>query len=305
MVDRAIIEYPMGYRGLVLNEHRNTDGSIDVSQQKDTIIVDRFDFSPILFRDQRDGLHLMYGGDLGVVSSEFRFVNVQGSIAGSTWAALEDRLAKLNAAFHPENAVWDNPSTRGIDLFDFYSPTEESGYVSPVRECFFGRPTGIPQTFEQRAPSRSRRFAVELICTPPGRYLYTAESRTANAGNSWIVTLPNWTEAQGYGVSPILTLVLTGAGSNGCTIWYRLNDDTTIIAALVLDLSGLGVGAHTIVVDVGNGTIREGSTRKDNLRTSAVDTGVWQLQPGGGKLLVVSGRTNLTSVTATYRQARA
>lgn len=305
MADHAILDRPIGWAsGLVtFNEHLDADGVVDPTKVNDTYLVDRFDFSPIQFRDQRDGLHLLIGGDLGLVSSEFRFLRIGGFVKASTWAALEDRIAKLFAAFHPENAVAASPTTRGTRPLDFYSPTAEApaGYSDPVRELFYGRPAGLPAVFERRGSGLAVPFALELVCTPPGRYMYAAESKVANAGNGWSVALPNWTAGQGYAVYPTLTLVLTSTGANDCTVRYVEGSVTT---DLVLDLSGLSASAHTIVVELRDGTAKEGATRKDNLITSTPDK-FWRVGPGGGTMSVPAGQTNLTSVTAAYRQARA
>jgi hypothetical protein len=302
----AILSFPIGYRGFTLNEHRTSGGAITAANVENTVMVEKFDFSPLEFRDQRDGLHLLMGGDLGMVSDQFRYVSIAGIIKGSSAALLEDRVAKFLSAFHPVNCFAASPTTRGVHDLDFYCPTATppSGYSSPVRELFKGRPTGLPAVFERRGSGYQMQFAAQLICPDTRRYLYTAEAKVANAGNAWSIAVPNWTSALGAPTTGIVTLELTGAGSSNCTLWYA-DTLTGVTTVLVLDLSGLGVGAHTITVDVQNNIIKEGSTRKDSLRTSAVDTGFWQVNAGGGTFSVPAGRTNLTSATFASRQARA
>jgi hypothetical protein len=299
----AILNYPLGYRGVVFNEHRNSSGVLDRTKALDTILVERFDFSPLEFRDQRDGLHLLMGGDLGVVSSEFRFISIAGTVVGSTSSKFEDRIAKLSSALDPENAVADDAATRGTSIFDFYSPSDEAGYTGPIRECFFARPTGLPAIYERRGQGLTALFAGQLICVPPRRYLYTAEAKVANAGNSWTVAIPNWTAAMGAPTSGVVTLVLTAAGSNPCVLQY-VDTMTGTTYTLNLNLSGIGGGAHSVTVDVANNIVKVDGTRNDAIRTSAVDSGVWQINAGGGTFSVPSGRTNLTSATLAYRQAR-
>lgn len=302
----GIVAYPMGFRSLALNNQRDTAGAFVRASERDATVVEKFDFSPLDFRDQRDGLHLMLGGDLGVVSGEFRFVSMLGYLVGSTAAKLEDRVAALMSAFDPENCVAASPSTRGVHALDFYCPTDSppTGHSSPVREVFYGRPTGLPAVFERRGEGYVKNFALQLICPDVRRYLYTAESKAATSGNSWTVTIPNWAAATGAPTKATVQLVLTGTGSSNCTLRY-VDTLTSVTTDLVLDLSGLSAAAHTLDIDLGTGTIKEGSTYKANLRTSAVNTGVWQINAGGGTFSVPTGRTALTSATLAYRQARA
>lgn len=294
----------MGYRSLAINAQRDTDGALVRANLQDAIVVEKFDFSPLDFRDQRDGLHLMLGGDLGVVSGEFRFVSMLGYVIASTSAKLEDRCATLMSTFDPENCVAAFPSTRGVSALDFYTPTDAVGYTPKVREVFYGRPTGIPAVFARRGEGYTRNFALQIICPDVRRYLYTAESKVANSAGGWSVAIPNWTAAMGAPTKATCQLVLTGTGSSNCTLRY-VDTLTGVTTDLVLDLSGLSAAAHTIDVDLGTGTIKEGSTYKANLRTSAVNTGVWQINAGGGTFSVPTGRTALTSATLAYRQARA
>lgn len=301
----TILSHPLGYRGLVLNGQRNSSGALVEANLNKTILVERFDFSALEFRDQRDGLHLLLGGDLGAVSAEFRYISLSGTIMGDTAGDLEDRVANFLSIFHPENCYAASPSTKGVHDLDFYTPTlvPPSGYTSPVREIFKGRPTALPAVFERRATGYAMVFAAQIICPDTRRYLYTAEAKAANTGNSFSVAIPNWTTTTGAATTGIITLVLTAAGHASCTLRY-VDTLTGTTTDLVLDLSGIGAGAHTITVDVGTGVIKEGSTRKDELRTSAVDTGIWQVNAGGGTFSVIN-TTNLTSATFAYRQARA
>jgi hypothetical protein len=119
----AILSFPIGYRGFTLNEHRTSGGAITAANVENTVMVEKFDFSPLEFRDQRDGLHLLMGGDLGMVSDQFRYVSIAGIIKGSSAALLEDRVAKFLSAFHPVNCFAASPTTRGVHDLDFYCPT--------------------------------------------------------------------------------------------------------------------------------------------------------------------------------------
>lgn len=304
----AILSYPIAYRGgdggggITLNNHRTTAGA-QTPNVADAYVVEKFDFSPIEFRDQRDGLHLLMGGDLGAVSDEFRFLSITGYINGSTGAKLEDRVAKLEAMFNPVNCVAASPSTRGVLPLDFYCPTEVPPVgVSPVHELFSGRPSGIPAVYERRGVGLSMVFALQLICPDTGRYLYTAESKQVTPGAPSIA-IPNWTAAMGAPTKGIITIVMTAAGSNPLVLRY-VDTLTGVTTNLNLNLSGIGGGAHTITVDVGSGIIKLDGTANAALRTSAVDTCIWQINAGGGTFSIPSGTSNVTSATLAYRQAR-
>ena len=69
-----LYSFPLAYRGLTLNEHRTAAGALDATKEADTIRVDRFDFSRLQQRDQREPLNLLTGGDLGDASPTFRYL---------------------------------------------------------------------------------------------------------------------------------------------------------------------------------------------------------------------------------------
>lgn len=308
----GIADYPITLRDLsfntrfAFNEHVSTAGVIDRTKAQSTLRVQKFDPNNIEYRDQRDGLHLLYGGDLGVVSGEFRFVQWSGVIVDTSPALLEDRVARLESALNPENMFAAAPSTRGVMPLDFYCPTSEAGYSPIVHEVIYGRSTGMPAVYDRIGSGLGAVFACQLICPNTRRFLYTAESKAANSGNSYQIALPNWTAAMGASVAALVTLVLTGAGGATTTVRYV---DTALATTtdFNLNLSGIGGGAHTVAIDMGSGAVTLDGARRDDLMISAVDT-TWRIGPGGGTMSIPNtggGRTNLTSATAVYRQARA
>jgi hypothetical protein len=312
---RDSVHFPIGYRGLVLNEHRSATGAIDNTKVASTFLVDRFDASRLQLRDQREGLHLMSGGDLGAGTKVFRFVSLQGQVSDVTSAKLEDRIGWLRQTFDIEEAQVFAPTTEGVNDLDYYIPTEVTtvGAVNGiVREILRGRPSIYPQTFDRRNSGLTRLFAVEIICPDPRRLLYTSEpNKVANSGNGFSITLPNWNANQGSITWPILTIIQTANGNANTTITFN---PTTIgtTTDLRLDLSGLG--AATIYVDMlgkaiyVGGTMNvdtgyhTGGTERADIRQSAVDT-FWNIPRNGG-VMSITNRTALTSVRADYRQAR-
>lgn len=291
-----ITDFPFGYRGYTFNKHRTTAGGYDDDYEKNTTIIDTFDFSRVQWRDQREGLHNLTGGDVGVANEVFRYISLGGLIVASTGAALEDRIARVMRVFNIEEAQLDSPTTEGVTAFDFYCPTEVSatGIASPVREKFLARPSAPPAWVERMHDGLTARFAAQLICPDPRRYLYTATS-VVLSGSTWTAALPNWVGNQGRKVYPVITVVLSGAGHASMTF----SDGTT---SLVCDFSGETSGTFTI--DMATSLIKKGTTKKAYIRTSAVDT-YWGIPANGVAAAAVTNRTNVTSVTFTYNQARA
>lgn len=289
-------DFPIGYRTLTMNKHRTAAGAYDVTYEKDTIVVQSFDFSRLQLRDQRAGLDALTGGDLGPANEVFRYISLVLKIKGSTGEKLEDSIAAVLRAFNIEEAQYDSPSTVGVSPLDFYCPTEYSGtgIASPVREKFSCRPSGAPQWVERSQDGLTALTAVELVCPDPRRLLYTATSVTLSTGAGFTSrTLPNWNTTMGRKVYPLITLVTSAAGSATCTI----SDGTT---SLIIDLSG---AAGTYTVDMATGIIKKGTAYAANLRASAVDT-FWGIPAGGITTCTITNTTNLTSAVFSYNQAR-
>lgn len=310
-------DYPLGFRGLVLNEHRNTSGAEVVAKRKSTIIVRRFDFSPLQLRDQRIGRHQIPGGEFGFATKQFRYLALQGEVKDTTPALLEDRVSRLLQTFDLEEAQYAALTAQGQSAFDFYVPTAvpPSGYTSPVRELFLARPFGPARVFERAGTGLAVPFAVELVCGDTARYLYTAEAKTANAAGSWSVACPNWDANMGELSYPVLEITVASGGSYSATHTITFTPTTVGTAtALILDLSGEASAAFTIWVDMRTGRcykagtmdtltrVQTGGTRRDDLPTSDPDT-FWGIPRNGGTMSV-TGTNNITSVKAHYRQAR-
>jgi hypothetical protein len=227
----------------------------------------------------------------------FRYITVGGKIKASTGEKLEDQIGKLVRAGSLGEALLDYPTTMGASALDFYCPTEVSatGIASPVREKFLARPVGPVGWVERMHDGLSARFGLSLVCADPRRYLYTATSVVFSAAAGWTQALPNWNAAQGCKVYPLITVVLSGAGHASMTF----SDGTT---DLVCDFSAETSGTFTI--DMATQVIKKGSTRKDYIRTSSVNT-YWGIPAGGVASAAVTNRTNVTSVTFGYNQARA
>lgn len=297
MSELRISDFPIGFRGYTFNKHRTTAGAYDRTYETDTTVVQSLDFSPVQTRDQREALHALTGGDFGTGNEVFRFISMLFKIKASTGENLEDEIAKISRLGNLEEALLDYPTTSGASAFDFYCPTNVSatGIASPVREKFLARPAGPVAWIERAHDGLTALASLQLVCADPRRYLYTATSVTFSAGAGWTQALPNWNTTQGRKVYPLVTVVLSGAGHASMTF----SDGTT---DLVCDFSAETSGTFTI--DMATGIIKKGSTYKAYIRTSGVNT-YWGIPAGGVASAAVTNRTNVTSVTISYNQARA
>lgn len=306
--------FPFAWRGLTLNAHRTAAGQLDPAASKlsDTIRVDRWDFSKLQQRDQREALHLRTGGDLGDATIAFRYLALSGAIVASTGAKLDDRTAELMALFDVEECQRASPSTEGVLPFDFTGLTDVNNgrgtaWADPVTgaaagfyvpERFYARPAAVPVITARRSSGTVAPFGIELVCADPRRYCQVAEAVVLNAANTFIANCPNWNALQGKAVPPVATIALTAAGH--ASFILNLPDATP---SLVLNLSGIGAGAHSVIVDFGTGVISLDGTERADLRTSVVGS-LDAVLPAGGGSASASNTTNVTSVTIAYRQAR-
>ncbi len=306
-----LYDFPMAYRGLTFNGHRTAAGALDTTKEAATFRVNQLDFGRIQFRDQREALNVLSGGDLGDAASVFRYVTIAGVIKDRTGMDLSDRIAQLFSTWSIEEALFDDPTTDGESAFTYTDVTRldtgrgtayadrtltgETGYY--VVERIVGRPSGPPIVTQRRSGGDTALFAAELVCSDPRRYIQTAESVVLNSGNSYSANCPNWSSLMGIATPPTVTIVTSGNGSSSFTLDIAGDG----VSPLVLNLSA--VGAATIVWSARTGIIQVGSTHRADLRTSAADT-LFARVPRGGAVASSTNNTNITSVTLAYRQAR-
>lgn len=305
-----LYSFPQGYRGVVLNEHRTAAGALDATKEKDTIRVDRFDFSRLQQRDQREPLNILTGGDLGDASATFRYLSIAGMVKAQTGMKLSDKIAELLQAFNIEESLGANPSTDGLSAYTFTDTTlvntgRGTAYTDPTLqtagyylvEKFLARPAGFPIITGRRSGGDSAGFAVELVCGDPRRYINTPESVVLNSGNGYSASCPNWNATIGWAAPFVATIVMAGNGSASFT--FDIAGDG--VGALVLNLAA--VGANTITFDSATGLIKIGATHRADLRASTAGT-LFARIPRGGATATVTNTTNVTSVTLAYSQSR-
>ena len=304
--------FPFAFRGLTFNQHRTAAGAEDQTKLKDTIRVDRFDASRLQQRDQREALHLLTGGDLGDATLAFRYISLAGSIVASSGSALSDFIAQVEQTFDVEEAQLASLATEGVSELTFTDTTavvtgRGTAWTDPVTnqsdgqyvvELFMARPAAFAIITGRRSGGDSALWAAELVCPDPRRYIDTAESVVLNAGNAYASTCPNWNAALGKASPVVLTIVMSGAGHASLTIDI-VGDGQT---GLILNMSAETAGTFT--VDTATGLIKKGSTHRADLRTSSVATLTGLRVPRGGGAFTATNTTNVTSITAAYRQAR-
>lgn len=299
-----VYDYPFGFRGLVLNEHRTSAGLYDETKEDETIRVTLFDFSRLQQRDQREPLHLLTGGDLGDATLAFRYLSISGVVKSRTGAGLADKVSAIEQAFDVEEAQRDSVATEGLSDFTFTDTTllssipgsvalaaPEVGFYVP--EKYIARPAAFPVITGRRSGGNAATWATELVCEDPRRYLQTATTITLNGGNGFSQTCPNWNTTLGKAVFPLITITTSANGSATFTL-------TMGGKVLVLNLSG--VGAASITIDTATGIIKKGGVHAADLRVSAVDS--YPSVPRGGTTAVATNTTNVTSVVIAYSQAR-
>lgn len=290
-----LYDFPMGYRGLVLNNHRNTDGTLKVGpDEADNIRVSAFDYSRLQLRDQREAFHLVSGGDLGVGTEAFRYLSLAGMLRGTTPGKLEDRIAAFLQAFDIEEAQIDAPTTEGCSPLDFYCPTEIVGYAPVQHEQFLCRPAAYPIVPERRSQGLQSSFATELVCADPRRYRVDATTKTLDGSNGFSQVCPNWTVLVGKATPPLVTITMSAAGATNFTL-------SNGVTSLVLNLSSLAAG-NVVTIDMARATIKVGALYRADLRTSAVDT--FFSIPRGGATVVATNTAGVTSVGLAYHEAR-
>jgi hypothetical protein len=296
------LDYPIiwaiGSRELVLNGHRTLDGEMDRALLDQHYLVEAYDFSPLDIREQREGFHLLTGGDFGPADRQFRHISLRGVIVAPSWHVLDDMEAEFLAAFDIEHAELDNPSEYGVGTLKHVSETAFSGPAIGDRivEGFYCRPEAYPVTFDRRGQrSTTRAFLAQLVAGYPYRVLFPQHSVVFSAAEGWSQDLPNWNDRIG-GISRLtFDIEHTGNGDSDFTI----TDGTR---ALTLDMSSAGT-SHLYVEMWSKQIYNTVPVDKAELRTSDIDS-FFDVPPGGVSV-TISNVTNIASVTATYHQTRA
>lgn len=291
-----------GHNSFVINEHFNTDGTIDTAKVQNTIVVDERESQPE-FRDLRDAYHLAVGGGLGRVHKGLAGLRMSGRIMvpdASQQASLADRERAFRAAFDPWLCYRDSPTTEGAYALDFSEVTADTATYPTGRISlrYYMRPDRAPRVTENLKDRASRLFALSLVAADPRLYeqaeqtlSLTPASASGNVVNRGTVPAPMKA-----------TITMGGAGHASFTI-------TRSGVAFILDLSGTVNGDVVVVVfetcaPYGRGKlVAKNGVSAFALKTSSPST--WLDAPVGTTSFAISNHTNVTSCLLAWHSARA
>ena len=283
---------------LTLNEHLGTDGTVDGTKVKDTIVLDRV-VPQEQFRSVAEAYHLATGGALGRVHKGMAVWRLQGRILvpdATQEASLSDRRRAVAAAFDPALCLRDAPDDDGAYALDFYERTLDTstwptGWI-PLR--VYARPLGMPVLAESVDDFGALGFFTDLLLPDPRTYAQAWSSLVLTPGApSGLVT------NLGTAPAPLgVTIAMAGAGATNFTI-------TRGGVSFVLDLSSCVAGQSVVVVmetagPFGRGRlITKAGTEAFSLKTSAAST--WLDIPTGGTTFAITNTSGVTSCTLAWR----
>jgi hypothetical protein len=291
-----------GHNSFVLNEHFNTDGTIDKTKVTNTIVVDERETQPD-FRDLRDAYHLTTGGVLGRTHKGLKGLRLSGRIMvpdASQQASLSDRERAFLAAFDPALCYRDSPTTDGAYSWDFSEATADTATYPTGRISlrYYLRPDRPPRVVENLKDRSSRLFALSMVGADPRLYEQTEQtlSLTPGSASGNVVN-------RGTVPAPLkATITMAGAGHASFTV-------TRGGVAFILNLSGMVNGDVVVVIfetcaPYGRGRlITKNGVENFALKTSSPST--WLDAPVGTTSFAISNHTNVTSCVLAWRSARA
>jgi hypothetical protein len=286
-----------GHGSLVLNEHFNTDGTIDESKVQNTIVIDEALFTPD-YRDTRDPYHLTLGGSLGRVHKGHAFTRLRGRILvpnASQQGSLTVRELALRSAFDPSLCYADSPATDGAYALDWDEiTTDTTNFPSgrmPLRT--YVRPTSAPSIGDNIADRAVRAWAVGFVAADPRRFRQTESTLTLSPGT------PSGSVANiGTVPGPVkVVITMSGAGASNFTIARGG-------VSFILNLAGtINLDVITVIMETSGPYGRGRSVLKNggnwfSLKTSSALT--WLTARVGSESWTISNHTNVTSCAVNY-----
>jgi hypothetical protein len=290
------------WRDIVFNRRYLDTGTAPDPESKANIVtaylerdfrLRSMDPTPVNVVDLREARQFLEGAEPNQVFEGSRLIRLVGEVAAPSHAILEDMTAELYESFSPAAcrmafAANDPPH---VGPFGFKRDTD--GGVLALRA--YCRPSvGRPVIYGRRGEGTTRPFEIRLVAYDPKFYAVNETSTPlANlvGGNNSVANNGN------LATDPRFEIVLSGAGHAAFTL-----SNTTTGHAIVLNLSALGAGTYTLDV------LRATFTKADGTnclakRVSGFPVNLWLAT--GNNVLTVTGNTNLSSVTAKFRDAYA
>ena len=283
---------------LTLNEHLGTDGTVDGTKVKDTIVLDRV-VPQEQFRSVAEAYHLATGGALGRVHKGMAVWRLQGRILvpdATQEASLSDRRRAVAAAFDPTLCLRDAPSDDGAYALDFYERTLDTttwptGWI-PLR--VYARPLGMPVLAESVDDFGALGFFTDLLLPDPRTYAqaWSSLSLTPAAPTGSVVN-------RGTAPAPLgVTIDMSAAGAANFTIARGG-------VSFALNLSGCVANDQVIVIMETAGPFGRGRLVMKNgveafsLKTSSAST--WLDVPVGSTSFSIANTTGVTSCLLSWK----
>jgi len=289
------------WRGIDFNRHFIDDGAAEPDDPANTnetyrnndYYLEMVNLVPVSVQDLHEVRQFLEGSEPNQAFEGSRLIDGSGYIVAPTHGDLEDMTMAMFEAFSPAAcrlafAVLDPPH---VGPFQFKLDT--NGGTRALRA--YCRPSlGRPVIIGRRGEGTVRPFRFRLMAYDPKLY---AESSSSTALSDLAGGNNSVNNAGNLATDPKVVIVLSGAGHASFTL-----TNTTTGHQIIFDLSGLSADTYTL--DVNRGTFEDSSGNNVlSVRTSGFPVNMW-LAPGNN-VVTVTGNTNLTSVTFTFRAAYA
>ena len=301
----GLIYFPATYahNNFAFNQHLPADGTENTAYLDATVILEQL-LENAGYRDLRDPLHLAVGGTFGRVHKGLKVWDATGSIIVpeasnlDRYAAMDDRVRALRAAFDPYLCLRDAPAAEGAFQLAFSEATADTANYPAKRipMQIYARPIGQPYVAEALGERGERKYRITLIAADPRTYSQAEQTLALSAG-----TPSGSMNNAGNHPSPLkVTVTMDGAGSASFTI-------SRASVAFVVDLSGFALNdVLTIVMEqsaiYGRGRyITKNGTENARLKTSAAST--WLDAPVGASTVTISNTTNVRSCVLNWYHA--
>lgn len=291
-----------GHNSFVLNEHFNTDGTLDRTKAQSTLVIDELEGGPA-FRDLRDPYHLATGGALGRVHKGLVSFRMSGRVLvpdATQEASLADRKRAFLAAFDPALCYRDSPTTDGAYALDYSEKTLDTATYPTGRISlrYYLRPNDRPRWVEDIKDSGAIRIALGLVGADPRCYEQTEQTLALTAGSP-TGNVVN----RGTAPAPLkATITMTGAGNAAFTI-------TRSGVSFILNLTTM-VNTDVVVVIFETGApfgvgkvITKNGVAAFSLKTSSPST--WLDAPVGTTSFTISNTGGVGSCVLGWYSARA
>jgi len=208
---------------------------------------------------------------------DIRIVQLFGTIAAEDNETLNEKEALLRKMFNPRYAEY--LSSDGKGYLPFKWTEEHPSSVSRALQMNL-KPYAVAKISEDETEKLRRKFEIALVGRDPKKYAQTQTTESDKASGHVAANGDDFT----YPIIEIAAANFTTPGkiTNAATGKY-------------IELTGSFTG--TLIIDMEEGTIKEGSTNKISMFTAGSE--FWELAPGDNTINL----TNITKITLKYYKA--